>query len=280
MEARDDVTEVNSFATSFDCQPVDSEEESCNGTDSKSDNGTDSKSCNGTDSKSDSELSESESDVEREGLQEPPNTFGCESEMESGSDIDENQTESDSNAFMDSTETSFEFPMQHVDNFEPLPLDHIRFIKHLQSIITNNIKALDEHYSERGKNPLSDVWTGSVIQQQMIAKPTVICTKQFNGGPVCYHPGKRLPHGDRIYLPRDYSLRTHEAIIQDGTRAESNGNSVNGIVGVSPLAKILNPVNGIPIDDMHCAYEGIVKRLMSLWFESSNHTIWADTLPR
>ena len=40
--------------------------------------------------------------------------------MESGSDIDENQTESDSNAFMDSTETSFEFPMQHVDNFEPL----------------------------------------------------------------------------------------------------------------------------------------------------------------
>ena len=80
-------------------------------------------SCNGTDSKSDSELSESESDVEREGLQEPPNTppnFGCESEMESGSDIDENQTESDLNAFMDSTETSFEFPMQHVNNFEPL----------------------------------------------------------------------------------------------------------------------------------------------------------------
>ena len=114
----------------------------------------------------------------------------------------------------------------------------------------------------------------------LVAKPTVICTKQFNGGPVCYHPGKRLPHGDRIYLPRDYSLRTHEAIIQDGTRAESNGNSVNGIVGVSPLAKILNPVNGIPIDDMHCAYEGIVKRLMTLWFESSNHTIWADTLPR
>ena len=76
---------------------VDSEEESCNGTDSKSDNGTD--------SKSDSELSESESDVEREGLQEPPN-FGCESEMESGSDIDENQTASDLNAFMDSTETS------------------------------------------------------------------------------------------------------------------------------------------------------------------------------
>ena len=111
----------------------------------------------------------------------------------------------------------------------------------------------------------------------------MICTKQFNGEfgcPVCYHPGKRLPHGARIYLPSNYPLRTHEAIIQDGTRAESTGNSVIGIEGVSPLANILNLVNGIPIDDMHCAYEGIVKRLMSLWFESSKHTIWADTLPR
>ena len=26
---------------------------------------------------------------------------------------------------------------------------------------------MDEDYSERGKNPLSDVWTGSVIQEQM-----------------------------------------------------------------------------------------------------------------
>ena len=30
-------------------------------------------------------------------------------------------------------------------------------------------------------------------------------------------------------------------------------------------------MDGIPVDDMHCAYEGIVKRLMNLWFESSNH---------
>ena len=34
--------------------------------------------------------------------------------------------------------------------------------------ISDNITALDEYYSEREKkNPLSDVWTGSVIQQQM-----------------------------------------------------------------------------------------------------------------
>ena len=32
--------------------------------------------------------------------------------------------------------------------------------------ISDNIKAL---YSERGKNPLSDVWTGSVIQQQRVS---------------------------------------------------------------------------------------------------------------
>ena len=77
----------------------------------------------------------------------------------------------------------------------------------------------------------------------LVARPTVICTKQFNGEfgcPVCYHPGKRLPNGAWIYLPRDYSLRTHEDIIQDGTIVESTGNSVNGIVGVSPLANLLS----------------------------------------
>ena len=66
-----------------------------------------------------------ESDVEKEGLHEPPNTpsnFECESEIASSSDIDEheNQTENDSNAFKDNTETSFECPMQHADYFEPL----------------------------------------------------------------------------------------------------------------------------------------------------------------
>ena len=289
---------------------------------------------------------------------------------------------------------------------EPLGhLIHIPFIKHLQSIITSkftrliermenghfilitrvnpisdNIEALDEYYSDRGKNPLSDVWTGTVIQEQiseffktksnlalsiftdgvplfksnqislwpvllqvlnlppsirfkaeniimcgmwygirkpdmkllldpvvktledlyrdgfetqissgkmhmkvklmfgvfdLVARPTVIYTKQFNGEfccPVCYHPGKRLPNGARIYLPRDYPFRTYETIIQDGTLAESTGNSVNGSVGISPLAHTINLVDGIPVDDMHCAHEGIVKRLMSLWFESSNHT--------
>ena len=131
----DDTSEVNSFTTSFDCQPgivisliiiiyysfphtVDSEEESYNGTESKSVR----------------EFSELESDVEKEGLHEPPNTpsnFECESEIASSSDIDEheNQTENDSNAFKDNTETSFECPMQHADYFEPLypgaNLEHI-----------------------------------------------------------------------------------------------------------------------------------------------------------
>lgn len=85
-EQADDVT------TSFDSQPgigisvivityhsfshkVDFEEESYNVTESKSH----------------SELSESERGVEREGLQKPPGmpqNFECESEMESGIDID------------------------------------------------------------------------------------------------------------------------------------------------------------------------------------------------
>ena len=50
-----------------------------------------------------------------------------------------------------------------------------------------------------------------------------------------------------------------------------NCTSVNGIVGISPLAYTINLVDGIPVDDMFCACDGIVKRLMNLWFESSNH---------
>ena len=42
----------------------------------------------------------------------------------------------------------------------------IYFVTRVNSI-SDNIEALDEHYSEREKNPLSDVWTGSVIQEQM-----------------------------------------------------------------------------------------------------------------
>ena len=30
-------------------------------------------------------------------------------------------------------------------------------------------------------------------------------------------------------------------------------------------------MDGIPIHNMHCTYEGVQKRLMNLWFESSSH---------
>lgn len=34
---------------------------------------------------------------------------------------------------------------------------------------------------------------------------------------------------------------------------------------------VLNPVDGIPVDYMYCVREGVVKRLMGLWFDSSCH---------
>ena len=45
----------------------------------------------------------------------------------------------------------------------------------------------------------------------------------------------------------------------------------NGVKGVSPLSSILNLVIQIPLDCMHCVLEGVVKRLMHLWFDSCNH---------
>ena len=109
----------------------------------------------------------------------------------------------------------------------------------------------------------------------LIARALVLKMKQFNGEygcSVCLHPGKQLGKGTRVYLPGvDYTMRTHINILHDAKLAESNQLPVNGVKGVSPLSSILNLVNQIPLDYMHCVLEGVVKRLMHLWFDSCNH---------
>ena len=110
----------------------------------------------------------------------------------------------------------------------------------------------------------------------LIARALVLTMKQFNGEygcNVCLHPGKRLGNGSRVFLPGiDYPMRTHANILHDAQSAEISKQSVNGVKGVSPLSSLLDLVHGIPLDYMHCVLEGVVKRLMHLWFDSSNHT--------
>ena len=100
------------------------------------------------------------------------------------------------------------------------------------------------------------------------AKAKVLCGKQFNGKfgcSVCLHPGKRLPNNSRVYLPDKYPERFHSQVIADGEAV------VRGMYGVSPLAFMIDLVDGVPVDYMHCVLEGVTRRLIKSWFDKSHH---------
>ena len=54
-------------------------------------------------------------------------------------------------------------------------------------------------------------------------------------------------------------------------RAEESSSAVYGVKGVSILSQDIQLPECIPIDYMHAILEGVFKRLMGCWFNSSNH---------
>ena len=104
------------------------------------------------------------------------------------------------------------------------------------------------------------------------AKASVLNCKQFNGKfgcCVCYHPGLRLSTGARIYPPLVYQECTHAEVLSAAEEAEAERCAVKGILGVSPLSMLLDVVDAVPIDYMHCCLEGVMRSLMKYWFNSS-----------
>ena len=106
------------------------------------------------------------------------------------------------------------------------------------------------------------------------AKAAVLCCKQYNGQygcTVCLHPGKYLSRR-RVYPALKYRERTHQQNKLLARKAIRCHKAIKGIKGISPLEQYVDLVDSIPIDYMHCALEGVVKRLMTLWFEPKNHS--------
>ena len=102
------------------------------------------------------------------------------------------------------------------------------------------------------------------------AKASVLNFKQFNGKYgccVCYHPGLRLSNGTRIYPPLVYHERTHTEVLSAAEEAEHC--AVKGVLGMSPLSMLLDVVDAVPIDYMHCCLEGVMRSPMKYWFNSS-----------
>ncbi|KAF7990605.1 hypothetical protein HCN44_000410 [Aphidius gifuensis] len=80
-----------------------------------------------------------------------------------------------------------------------------------------------------------------------------------------------LYFGSPITLLRVYpyvakkDFRTSDETIRDGQAAFNNGSSVNGVKGPTMLSQIVpNFVEATAVDDMHCIYLSVMKKLMRL----------------
>ena len=84
--------------------------------------------------------------------------------------------------------------------------------------------------------------------------------------------GTRLANGAHIYLPDvEAAMRTHSSVVKSAEEARRSGDAVKGVEGQSVLTPCLDAVDGIPVDYMHAVLEGLTRRLLRAWFESSNH---------
>lgn len=107
----------------------------------------------------------------------------------------------------------------------------------------------------------------------LVAKAPILNMMQFNGKygcPTCLHPGTWT--STRYYLPgQSYSLRTNEQVIENAEEAETSNSIVKGIKGKSALTNVVDLVNSIPVDYMHCVLEGVTKWMLEKWFSSTCH---------
>lgn len=109
-----------------------------------------------------------------------------------------------------------------------------------------------------------------------IAKDVVQCKKQFNGYcgcSYCLHPGTKVLKQIRYTNLPNIQNRNHIESLNDMKEAQINNIVVNGFKKLTPLVAIndFDIVNGFVIDHMHSIDLGVVRQMLELWFDSSNH---------
>ena len=116
------------------------------------------------------------------------------------------------------------------------------------------------------------------------ARASVLNMKQFNAFYACVkctQPGKTYHSGPRAhshvwpFIKSDPTgpKRTHQQFIANGIEASRSHNHIAGIVGITPLAMVhsYNVIQGTAIDHMHGIFLGVIRNLLSLWFQSDHH---------
>lgn len=108
------------------------------------------------------------------------------------------------------------------------------------------------------------------------AKSAIQCITQYNGFNACSnckHPGESTKKGVRYtFEPHNFPKRTHTEVITDIQKSLATGNTVNGIKSLSPMVgfKHFDLVKSFVIDYMHAIPLGVVKNLISFWWDSKN----------
>lgn len=158
----------------------------------------------------------------------------------------------------------------------------------MDTFFTPIVKALQSLYDEgfswsfRGKSYITKVIM-CLCSCDSVARPLLQNVKQFNGQygcGYCLHPGSIVSKGQgnvRVYMesPTDqFCSRTNDNMLQHAEMAISQNEPVFGVKGPSMLSLIplFDLVKGFFPDYMHSVLLGVVRQMISLWFDSSNHS--------
>jgi hypothetical protein len=170
--------------------------------------------------------------------------------------------------------------VEELNRINQTPLDfnfngEVNKIQILPIIITADTKAKDPLQEKIGYNGNMGcsycLHPGKNLHDQDIAAE--IPRRQRNLGLRNNFLPSRVHNLVRYTILDNVELRTHSNTIQDMQSAYENDSLVNGLKGFSPMAGIphFNVVQGFAIDYMHCALLGVMKFLLSLWFDSTYH---------
>ncbi|CAG5075417.1 Protein of unknown function [Cotesia congregata] len=82
---------------------------------------------------------------------------------------------------------------------------------------------------------------------------------------------RRFPHTHIYRYTPDPEIRTTRQSVAFAEIALNNNSTHMGVEGPCALSKLMPDfITGTAIDQMHCVSGGVVKKLLSLWFDSSN----------
>ena len=110
----------------------------------------------------------------------------------------------------------------------------------------------------------------------LVAKAPSLNMKQFNGEfgcSVCFHPGERLQGRGNVRVYPQYveepARRNHRDTLLHAQLAEESGKSVFGVMGTSPLHRVLHIPDNVLLDYMHLVLEGEFMRRLTMWLDGS-----------